>query len=240
MPKRIGSHFLILLLLNIFCLSIGYGQPPVNPSLVRYDTSDIQVRKPTGEKIEKFRHDSRFDYLENAPVNESLWGRILNWFLEFLNEIFYGTSIQTIVFYVVLFFLIILLLFRLFNIKVRSLFYSNNKQEVNFSEIEENIEDMNLDKLINVQITNKNYRAAVRFMYLKTIKILNETGKIIWKKDKTNDKYISDLAETIYVERFKDLTLKYECTWYGRFHIEESNFNKIDNEFRNFYKMIND
>ncbi len=227
-------------MITIFSLSTGYGQQQVNLSMVKYDTSDIQVRIPTGEKIEKFRHDSSFDYHENAPVNESLWERIWNWFLEFLNEIIYGTSIQTIVFYVAFFFLIIFLLFQLFNIKVRSLFYSNNKQEVSFSEIEENIDNMNLDKLIIVQITNKNYRAAVRFMYLKTLKILNESGKIIWKKDKTNDKYIGDLAETLYVERFKDLTLKYECIWYGHFHIEESNFNKIDIEFRNFYRTIND
>jgi hypothetical protein len=80
----------------------------------------------------------------------------------------------------------------------------------------ENIEELEVDKLLRIAREQKDYRMVVRLYFLGLLQQLNEKGLIRWEKDKTNREYLSELfaRETLYND-VRPLTLAYEEVWYG-------------------------
>src|SRR5690606_20168955 len=54
----------------------------------------------------------------------------------------------------------------------------------------EDIEAIDVETALERAIKEGNFRLAVRLYYLDLLKRLNETGVIVWKKDKTNRDYL--------------------------------------------------
>ena len=94
------------------------------------------------------------------------------------------------------------------------------------------------DKLIDQSITSKNYRLAIRYLYLKSLQKLTEKGAIIFAVDKTNYQYVRELSGKLYKNTFATLTLNYEYVWYGEFEIDQIIFFKLQTEFKQFYNQI--
>ena len=90
------------------------------------------------------------------------------------------------------------------------------------------------NKLITQSVINKNYRLAVRYHYLQTLQKLATKGAIQFTADKTNYKYINELACKPFRDQFVALTLHYEYAWYGGFTTDEIMFAGIQNNFKQF------
>ena len=91
---------------------------------------------------------------------------------------------------------------------------------------------------IKEAIEQENFSLAIRLYYLKTIATLYIHKWIIWKKDKTNAIYCSELFTTIYYDGFSELTLHFEYTWFGKRKIDFNKFTLIEMNFKEFISNV--
>ena len=101
---------------------------------------------------------------------------------------------------------------------------------------EENVEDMDLDSLINKSLLDKNYRLAVRYHYLKTLKLLAQKNIIKYHVKKTNLDYLNEIPSEILKKEFSYLSYLYSYIWYGEFTITENEYNTAEQSFKQFIK----
>jgi hypothetical protein len=94
------------------------------------------------------------------------------------------------------------------------------------------------DKLVNDAITNKDFRLAVRYLYLQTLQKLSLSGLINLSPGKTNYEYVNELSGKIHQNEFASLTLNYEYVWFGKFNIGPDIFTRLQNNFRQYHQKI--
>ncbi|HMJ68307.1 MAG TPA: DUF4129 domain-containing protein [Cyclobacteriaceae bacterium] len=103
----------------------------------------------------------------------------------------------------------------------------------------ENIEEVDIEGLLKQALANGDFRLAVRVHYLLLLKKLNQAEFIIWKKDKTNRDYLSELygRDTVY-DDVRKLTLAYELVWYGERGVSHDSFQRISGEFESVNRQV--
>lgn len=231
----------------IFCCYIITGLLYIvpNPVLaanmdsVKYDNSHINVRQPPDEKIEELKNNPVYKY-DIIPQNpETLWQRIKRWMWQQFIKLFSNEGAAPFIRYAIFILLLVLLITRLLNARLQNLFYRNKFQEkINIKEISEDIHKLDLDSLIRDEIENKNYKNAIRLLYLKLLKLLSDSGLILWTINKTNTDYMKEIVRTPYNVAFGKLSALYEFIWYGDFNIEKEGFDKVRVEFDSIYDKI--
>jgi Domain of unknown function (DUF4129) len=145
------------------------------------------------------------------------------------------SSIFGVIFWVIAIGLFGYLVYRLF--LSNSSFLSRNRQNI-ASDIavveEENANDP--DSLLRNAIKTGNYRLAVRYLYLQSLKRLSEKKFIEISANKTNYEYVAEIRKHKFANEFASLTLQYEYVWYGEYPVDERLFEQIQNGFTRFNK----
>jgi len=93
-----------------------------------------------------------------------------------------------------------------------------------------------VDSLLRNAIKNGNYRLAVRYLYLQSLKRLSERKYIEINTNKTNYEYVTEIRKHKFANEFASLTLQYEYVWYGEYPVDERLFEQIQNSFTRFSK----
>lgn len=112
-------------------------------------------------------------------------------------------------------------------------------EDINIENIEEHIHESDLDSFINKAVRQENYSMAVRLYYLAIIKELSNKKLILWKKNKTNRNYISELTASKFQEPFANATLIYEKAWYGNQKIGALEYEQLKPKFNQIIQSIN-
>lgn len=107
-----------------------------------------------------------------------------------------------------------------------------------FKEITEDIEGLNIDKLIEEARLAGNFRLATRWWYLKLLKKFTGSSLIDWKPHKTNLEYYQELQHTQYIVPFKKASYIYEHVWYGEMPVTEEVYAKYIPEFAELERSI--
>jgi len=122
---------------------------------------------------------------------------------------------------------------------------SNLKKDKIFAMVESsqatdayNLAEMPLDELLAQAMDQKDYRMAIRLLYLNSLKLLMEKGFIQPSPEKTNLEYASELEGNVYQEEFLSTTKIFENIWYGESVIMPSEFQPLKNKFSNFQTHI--
>jgi len=92
--------------------------------------------------------------------------------------------------------------------------------------------------MINDAIINKDFRLAIRYLYLQTLQMLSGGGLIQFSPDKTNYEYVKELSGKTHQNEFASLTLNYEYVWYGKFNIDQEIFNRLQKDFKQYHQKI--
>jgi hypothetical protein len=102
--------------------------------------------------------------------------------------------------------------------------------------LEENLKEADIDSFLDDALRNKDYRLAVRLMYLNIIKSLANKELINWKIDKTNGEYLYEMYKNSLYKDFRKCTLAYEFIWFN----EPQDFEKSDYEMisPSFLKLL--
>jgi len=200
------------------------------------DSTDIRPRTFSHQKMEKYKADKTFQYDRSLEGPKSDWRRFWDWVFEKLGIMIsldsYGVTILLIGSIVVIF-LICILSFRRLN--PASLFARRNTgQETGILKSEENIHEISFEEEIQKAIVSKDFRMAVRLLYLQTLKILMEKGRIKWQPNKSNAVYLNELNGSSYRHTFEYLTLQFENNWYGAIPINDQEFDLVAKQFQFF------
>ncbi|UMB61578.1 DUF4129 domain-containing protein [Lutibacter sp. A80] len=237
----------------IFFLVFSVGAYSQTDSLsVKKDKSSIVQKKFETNTLEKYKADKDFDYSENTVAKEpTLIERLFNWlsrqllrFFEWIFGVKYAKGILGTILKVIPYILVGILLFLLikFFLKVNTssiVSSASNKAIVSITSDEELIKNKDLPKLIKQAIELKNYRLAVRYYYLNSIKQLEHNKLISWEQQKTNEDYIQEISRETIKSAFTNLTRLYDFVWYGNFEINENEFEKIAANFEAINNLIN-
>lgn len=163
------------------------------------------------QKIEKYNASSRFDYdrdikpRSNAIVDALTWifGHLFSWL---------SSTLGIIVLAVLIILAVLLIIKQIDKPKI--------EKEVNaFSLVfakEEEIDTIDWEELVRKALSEKDYRLAIRYAYLNTLKILKGRDLIHWKKDKTNQQYLDELKGDPK-NYFRKIVYIFEYVWYGEF-----------------------
>jgi hypothetical protein len=93
-----------------------------------------------------------------------------------------------------------------------------------------------LDQQLQEALRAKNNRLAVRWLYLKALRSLNDGALIRYHVDATNQEYVRQLSGSALQEPFRFLTGAYERVWYGEMLLGDGSFERLYQYFQDFYK----
>jgi hypothetical protein len=217
-----------------------YSQSKID-SRVHADTDVDRLKKEDEfwyvKSIEKFR-SSREKVIYNKAQRDSLakGGRADSGTRQFPEEDPYNFNLPgwvgTLLWGIIIAVFLFAVIYFLFANKI-SIFSRSSSKDSN-SGIEEDEVDLfkiPYQDLLQKAYAEKNYRLAVRILYLQTLKLLSEKNIIAFQADYTNLDYLKQLSPTMFYKDFFAITRHYEYVWYGGFAVSEPAFNTIRNDF---------
>lgn len=204
---------------------------------LKVEDASIPIKKFEDALSEKYSGET-YDYDKLEGEAENLITQLLNWFFRKLFELF-GIDISPemiiflrFLFYVILGVIIVYIIVRLLVGERASSFFTRKSTSVaplNISE--EHIENIDLDAYIASALSEKNYRLAIRYMYLKSLKMLSLKNIIDWHFDKTNTDYYHEITNSDIKQGFKKVSYLYDNIWYGEYELDENGFYKAQQDF---------
>lgn len=192
---------------------------------------------------EKYTGDE-FNYSKTKP-RISLWQKIKNYISRFLEKIFpksLGKSINKItqgilyVLYAIILGIVIFVLLKVFKNKEGNWFFSKKKTVVNpeVNPLEEDIHEIDFPAMISQYERAEDYRMAVRYQFLLTLKFLTDKGKINWHIEKTNSDYLKEFTDATDKKQFEKIAYIFDYVWYGEFPINKEKYESLIPEFQFF------
>jgi hypothetical protein len=103
---------------------------------------------------------------------------------------------------------------------------------------DEDIHKVDFEDLLKKAIDSHNFRLAIRYYYLMTLKGLSAKKIIDYHKDKTNLEYLFEIENTAMRSKFSYLSYVYTYVWYGEFTVDEQSFKAAENKYQSFLNMI--
>lgn len=85
--------------------------------------------------------------------------------------------------------------------------------------------------------SKNDYRAALKFLFLHSLYLLSEKGKLAFSPDKTNQDYLLELPIN-FQKDFAVISLAYEYIWYGRQPLNPETFAQKEKIFLHFIDRI--
>jgi hypothetical protein len=234
MTKRISS-FLIYLF-----LALPVQAAPLDSAAVSIDTMAVRGRHFDQKKINEFKANSDFRY-GRPQEGLSWWERFLFGVIGFIIgalNFFTNTLIGQIVFYGACALLIIYVVMKILRVDVKDLFYRTNSGKTKFHLEEADLHEMDFEKLIEEAIHRKQFRNAVRLIFLHALKKLAGKGLIQWVPGKTNEEYLYELRNHPAGERLRILRYYFDYAWYGHFEVTEQTIAIIQTTFGEFNESI--
>lgn len=158
-------------------------------------------------------------------------------FWDHFNDFFSGTAIRTITYSLLIAFFLFVI-YRLVVVNKLFLFYSSSKTKAVNSGDAVDIDDDNLDEKIKKAVDAKDRRMAVRYMYLKALRLLNDKQWIRFHADATNYEYVNQMSGHKLASEFGFLTRVYDYMWYGEFTLNDEQFDLVHKNFSHFYNAL--
>jgi hypothetical protein len=205
----------------------------------RYQQTPPALRKVSDSVVDRLKRDEDFAYANDPSYlkTEKVEKKPRSGFWDGFNNFFKGKNVKTIT-YILLIAFFIFVVYRIILVNKLYLFYSSRKTRTDGELEEENLSDENLDDRISNAINAKDYRSAVRFLYLKGLHLLNEKGWIRYHAQATNHDYVYQLSQKPVSGDFRFLTQVYDYVWYGEFAVNDDQFSRLHSDFKRFYQAV--
>jgi hypothetical protein len=229
--------------------TIGFTEPPLlkpegySAKTINYDSVPVKKVIPGKEKEEKIFADEDLHY-KKEEAKQVNW---LNRFLDWIFEKFFGDTDpeSRVTFYKTLQWIIVVLgigvvIWLLMRTELVKVLRGKPKETVfNFADIHEDIKGIDFNARIAAAVQENNFRLAVRWYYLKQLNTLNSKGLIVWQAYKTNIDYLKELKSQNHKNEFKTISGIYDYVWYGQYEISQGNFSGVEDQFREFERLMN-
>lgn len=207
---------------------------------LRFDSTQVVLREYDASKMASYRSSPDFQYDEQAiPI--SAWERFKQWWRQLWRSVV-GASGGRVLDYALAALGVIALIYLL--IKLAGMDNGNifsrraGRNPLQHAEVDENIHALDFDAELMNAVTQRNYRVAIRLLYLQCLKRLADQNLIDWKPAKTNAHYQQELQGGPHESAFKALTYQYEYSWYGDFPVGPEHFEAVRADFEQFDQEV--
>ena len=234
-----------IVFLLFFCLSFaGYAQQDsLSQSNQKSDVS-VVVRQPDPKSIEEFNNDDDFRYDEQETPG--FFERLITWIwrkifgnVKSQDGINPFSFIKDFVIIPVAILIIIFAIIKLTKINATGILGRKSKKtDLTYRIDDENVRGSEFDELMAKALDSKNYRLAVRYLYLKTLQQLDLLQLIVWNPNKTNRSYVNELTNKSLAPSFSEKIFLFELIWYGEYQIKESDFVQVQHAFELFNQNL--
>ena len=236
--KKIVFYFIFLISVNLFSQNIDSEAATKQADSISYEkTTDFIYEKEFNEDLKEKYNDTDFHYTEekedevkqnSSPSSQAF----ANAFLFFISKIFPFLLGGILIF-------IILKTFLGSDFEFWKFKKKNKKVAEKLIYEDEDIHEINLENLLKEALDNQNYRLAIRYYYLISLKKLSDKKLIDYHKDKTNSEYLFEIENQMVRKDFSYLSYIFTYVWYGEFDIDNHNFSIAENKYKSFFKTIN-
>jgi Domain of unknown function (DUF4129) len=138
-----------------------------------------------------------------------------------------------------LFLALVVILMVALKLKPGSLFSRRGAKDIAEHETTvENIHTMKFESELEKAIRLKNFRLALRIMYLETLKKMTDQNVIHWQPEKTNWDYVREVKDAGLRAPFTEITNAYDYAWYGEFAIDEPLFRMMQDKMTRFRQKM--
>lgn len=195
------------------------------------------------KQLETLRQNPDFQY-EDVDATPSLWQQFRQWLREFIFGTMDSEQKQNVWSWILTIFaglVLVYVIVRLSGADVQQLFRSTKQTSspnVLLMDDLTNWQAADFEQQITQAIRQNDFDLAVRWLYLKTLKTLDDKKHIRWQKDKTNQTYVRELSKTDFGKNFQGLTEWFEYVHYGDFELNEPDFNIIMDDFNAFFEQL--
>jgi len=202
------------------------------------DTSAVEQRSFSGNKLDKLRDDPSMQYEQPTTVGESVMDRFWQWLGQLLESIL-ETSVTTnwgrVLTWVIALTVIVAVIMMVLKVNAFNMLMGGRRAAaVSHNVLDENIHEMDFEKLIQEAINQNDYRRGVRLVFLYALKLLADKQLINWKQGKTNHDYVAELKAGDLRNGLHDLSYYFDYAWYGNFTINRELFSKVNDIFTNW------
>jgi len=192
-----------------------------------------EVRTVPDSVVEKMKKDKDFAYANDMSYWVKQAPRDRNWLDRMMSALSRSVALKFLLYAL----LTAAIIFGLYQVMVVNNFFILSRAKKTRNAKGETVEvsvNENLDQKINEAINSKSYRLAIRYMYLKTLKVLSDNNLITLHAKSTNQDYVRQLYNYDNLGQFRQLTRIYEYVWYGEFDPTEIQFDIIKTNFNRF------
>lgn len=222
LPAKIYFWWILL------CIPV-WGNPPK------------EIRQIPQAHIQTYKSQKDFQYnQEKAKLieKESWFNRIMRQFSELLEALF-GEKGAIVIWKAVPYVIALIGLLYMLYAWQKAQFVSvlgadNVLQGYHFDQIRQ-MQALDFQQKIDEAIQAQNYTEALRWLYLRSLKKLEDEGLIKWRKEKTNQDYITELQQHPLQNEFKQLTYYFNYSNYGEMEIQAAEFPALYEAFNQFY-----
>ncbi|MGY5850821.1 DUF4129 domain-containing protein [Salegentibacter sp. F14] len=210
---------------------------------------DLQSLEFDEKLLEKWRSDKDFAYLDRETTI-SWWTQFKAWigkiYHDLIEWLFGGYEPGSLLELLIVAFPYLLLLMVLFLIAWLFVKFNPNyapahsatQAKVFYSQEEKIIRSEDIRKLIRKAVSQENFRLAIRYHYLDTLRKMDRYGVIDYNFDKTNQDYSAELKSQKLQYQFNRITRIYEYSWYGDFQVSQEKYHLAESAFLDIEEMI--
>ncbi len=169
------------------------------------------------ESMEAFRHDPAFNYAQDYAPSDSWITLMMAYLLSSVAGLFNTLNAQWVfplLFRILIILGIIIAVWLIVRMKYGKALSKNSRQFGNFPLSNFEQQDEDYQKLLKESLENKQYKLAVRYLFLSTLILLEQQKCLEITKWKAPYDYLKELPEE-KKSGFKMLTDLFENTWYG-------------------------
>ncbi|MBC7902533.1 MAG: hypothetical protein H7Y27_03895 [Gemmatimonadaceae bacterium] len=230
---------IFLLILPVFMMMSAHNAH----AQLKNDTARIQIRTIPDASIKKYKNDEAFNYNEQRAKGTSFWSRLWDRIFGVIDRAyankFWGPFFEVLL-WILVFGALLYAVLKLSGMEKLGFFSKNRtaSKALDYLVTEEDIYAIDFTESIALAINEKNFRLAIRLLYLQTLRKLADNELISWKLNKTNDVYIRELSGTAYSNDFNYITYAYDYAWYGEVPVNEEQFSEVHPHFMNFQKKL--
>jgi len=202
------------------------------------DTTHLIRKGIDPVEIQKLKSDPGLNYQEAPTVAESLWDRFRSWIGQLLNALFEKatmTDVGRVLMYAIGIVALIIIVMALIRVNAFRVFYGNPDQgKFNHGGIQENIHEMDFEKLIQEAVERNDFRLATRLIFLYALKLLADKSMIHWQAGKTNHDYVNELKTGELKTGLSELSFYFDYAWYGHFAISHQQYQRVNGLFESW------
>lgn len=187
--------------------------------------------------LKPYRDNPAYNYKE-LVYEESIWKRRFRSFINSLTRSSGKGQSNKIVRYILLVLSAIALYLTLRKTHLSTFFRPKSKKiaEVALLDISESEESF--EEKLAIAESQKDYISATRWLYLLSLKRLNEKNIIEWKPEKLSSDYIQEVKDQVHRQKITALTRAFNHVFYGHKRPTENQYNQIKSEFLDLKSIL--